>query len=149
MSAHGFDSTGQFSPRHRRGAPHCAEIERALYEVKKVIVGQERMIERVMVGLVAGGHVLLEGVPGLAKTLAVKSLSQALEVGFRRVQFTPDLVPADLVGTRVYQPQSGEFQTEWEMVMTGASIATLPTLLVFVALQRYIVRGVMLTGLKG
>lgn len=104
-------------------AAYCAEIERGLYEVKKVIVGQESMLERVMVGLVAGGHVLLEGVPGLAKTLAVKTLARVLDVSFRRIQFTPDLVPADLVGTRVYQPQSGEFVTELGPVFANLVLA--------------------------
>ncbi|MBI4494888.1 MAG: AAA family ATPase, partial [Chloroflexi bacterium] len=119
-----MSENGQVAKVSPRGAStHCAEIERALYEVKKVIVGQERMLERVMVGLVAGGHVLLEGVPGLAKTLAVKSLARVLEVSFRRIQFTPDLVPADLVGTRVYQPQSGEFTTELGPVFTNLLLA--------------------------
>jgi MoxR-like ATPase len=87
-------------------------LEEALYEVKRVIVGQDGMLERLLVALLAGGHVLLEGVPGLAKTLTVKTLSQVLGGTFSRIQFTPDLVPADLVGTRVYRPDKGSFEVE-------------------------------------
>jgi MoxR-like ATPase len=84
----------------------------ALYEMKRVIVGQDAMLERVLVAVLAGGHVLLEGVPGLAKTLTVKTMANVLGGSFRRIQFTPDLVPADLVGTRIYRPDSGTFSTE-------------------------------------
>src|SRR5690349_9833231 len=87
-------------------------LEEALYEIKRVIVGQDPMLERQLVALLAGGHVLLEGVPGLAKTLTVKTLAQVLGGSFRRVQFTPDLVPSDLVGARVYRPDTGRFDTE-------------------------------------
>ena len=89
-----------------------AGLETALYELKRVIVGQDAMLERLLVALLAGGHVLLEGVPGLAKTLTVKTLAQTLGGSFRRVQFTPDLVPSDLVGTRIYRPDTGRFDTE-------------------------------------
>jgi MoxR-like ATPase len=89
-----------------------AGLENALYELKRVIVGQDAMLERLLVALLAGGHVLLEGVPGLAKTLTVKTLAQTLGGTFRRVQFTPDLVPSDLVGTRIYRPDTGTFDTE-------------------------------------
>jgi MoxR-like ATPase len=89
-----------------------ADLENALFEVKRVIVGQEAMLERVIVALLAGGHVLLEGVPGLAKTLTVKTVADALGGTFKRLQFTPDLVPADLVGTRVFRPDTGTFDTE-------------------------------------
>jgi MoxR-like ATPase len=89
-----------------------ADLEAALYEIKRVIVGQDAMLERLLVALLAGGHVLLEGVPGLAKTLTVKTLASVLGGSFRRVQFTPDLVPSDLVGTRIYRPDSGRFDTE-------------------------------------
>jgi MoxR-like ATPase len=89
-----------------------AGLEEALYELKRVIVGQDAMLERLLVALLAGGHVLLEGVPGLAKTLTVKTLASVLGGSFRRVQFTPDLVPSDLVGTRVYRPDTGRFDTE-------------------------------------
>ncbi|MDQ3620677.1 MAG: AAA family ATPase [Actinomycetota bacterium] len=87
-------------------------LESALFEMKRIIVGQEAMLERVFVALLAGGHVLIEGVPGLAKTLTVKTLAEVLGGSFKRVQFTPDLVPADLVGTRIYRANSGDFDTE-------------------------------------
>src|ERR687884_849949 len=89
-----------------------AALESALFEIKRVIIGQDAMLERVMVALLAGGHVLLEGVPGLAKTLTIKTLASVVGGTFRRIQFTPDLVPADLVGTRIYRPDSGRFDTE-------------------------------------
>jgi MoxR-like ATPase len=87
-------------------------LEEALFEIKRVIVGQDAMLERLLVSLLAGGHVLLEGVPGLAKTLTVKTLAAVLGGSYSRVQFTPDLVPSDLVGTRVYRPDTGSFDTE-------------------------------------
>ena len=98
-------------------------LQDALHEVKRVIVGQDAMLERVLVSLLAGGHVLLEGVPGLAKTLTVKTLAQVLGGTFRRIQFTPDLVPADLVGTRVYRPDSGRFDTELGPVFANFLLA--------------------------
>ena len=93
------DSTPELDPR--------VGLEEALYELKRVVVGQDAMLERLLVALLAGGHVLLEGVPGLAKTLTVKTLAEVLGGRFRRVQFTPDLVPSDLVGTRIYRPDTG------------------------------------------
>src|SRR5258705_2804098 len=87
-------------------------LEEALYEIKRVIVGQDAMLERMIVALLANGHVLLEGVPGLAKTLTVKTLAEVLGGTFKRLQFTPDLVPADLVGTRIYRPDNGRFDIE-------------------------------------
>src|SRR5271156_1521464 len=87
-------------------------LQEALYEIKRVIVGQDAMLERLLVSLLAGGHVLLEGVPGLAKTLTVKTLAAVLGGSYSRIQFTPDLVPADLVGTRVWRPDTGRFDTE-------------------------------------
>src|SRR3954466_4720513 len=84
----------------------------ALYEMKRVIVGQDAMLERVLVAVLTGGHVLLEGVPGLAKTLTVKTLADVLGASFRRIQFPPDLVPSDLVGTRIYRPDTGQFDIE-------------------------------------
>jgi MoxR-like ATPase len=87
-------------------------LEEVLYEVKRVIVGQDAMLERLLVALLTGGHVLLEGVPGLAKTLTVRTLADVMGGTFRRIQFTPDLVPADLVGTRIYRPDTGRFETE-------------------------------------
>src|SRR5213080_3465016 len=98
-------------PGHRSDEPRAA-LEEALFEIKRVIVGQAAMLERLLVSLLARGHVLLEGVPGLAKTLTVKTLAAVLGGSYSRVQFTPDLVPADLVGTRVYRPDSGKFDTE-------------------------------------
>src|SRR6187431_3314583 len=89
-----------------------AALEGALFEVKRVIVGQEGMLERLLVALLAGGHVLLEGVPGLAKTLTIKTVADVLGGTFKRLQFTPDLVPADLVGTRIYRADTGGFDTE-------------------------------------
>src|SRR6187551_1355221 len=89
-----------------------ALLEEALVEVKRVIAGQDEMLERVLVCLVAGGHLLIEGVPGLAKTLTIKTTAAVLGGSFRRIQFTPDLVPSDLVGTRVYRPDTGGFDTE-------------------------------------
>src|SRR5215213_6275626 len=89
-----------------------AGLEEAMYELKRVIVGQDAMLERMLVALLAAGHVLLEGVPGLAKTLTVETLASVLGGEFRRIQFPPDLVPSDLVGTRVYRPDTGRFDTE-------------------------------------
>ena len=99
-------------PDHDAGRDPRHALEEALYEIKKVIVGQDAMLERLLVALLAGGHVLLEGVPGLAKTLTIRTLADVLGGSFRRVQFTPDLVPADLVGTRIYRPDTGRFDTE-------------------------------------
>jgi MoxR-like ATPase len=87
-------------------------LERALYEIRRVIAGQETMLERVLVCLLADGHLLIEGVPGLAKTLTIKTTAQVLGGTFNRVQFTPDLMPSDLVGTRVYRPKDGEFDVD-------------------------------------
>ncbi|GLW35148.1 AAA family ATPase [Actinoplanes regularis] len=98
-------------------------IEKVLYEVKKTIVGQDLLLERLIVALLARGHILVEGVPGLAKTLAVKSLAEAIGGDFHRVQFTPDLVPADIVGTRVYHQPSGEFQVQLGPVFTNLLLA--------------------------
>jgi MoxR-like ATPase len=90
----------------------AGKLEQALFEIRRVIAGQEEMLERVLVSLLAGGHVLIEGVPGLAKTLTIKTTAAVLGGSFQRVQFTPDLVPSDLVGTRVYRPDRTEFETE-------------------------------------
>ena len=98
-------------------------LQEALHEIKRVIVGQDAMLERLLVSLLAGGHVLLEGVPGLAKTLTVKTLAAVLGGSYSRVQFTPDLVPADLVGTRVYRPDSGNFDTELGPVFANFLLA--------------------------
>ena len=101
----------------------AALMERILYEVKRVVVGQDRFLERVMVALLAGGHLLVEGVPGLAKTLTVKTLASVLQGQFRRIQFTPDLVPADLIGTRIYNQKTGEFSTALGPVFTHLLLA--------------------------
>ncbi|HEX6460901.1 MAG TPA: AAA family ATPase [Thermoleophilaceae bacterium] len=102
------------NPRDRTAAREeaGAALDEALHEIKRVIVGQDAMLERLLIALMARGHVLLEGVPGLAKTLTVKTLAEVLGGTFRRIQFTPDLVPADLVGTRIYKPDSGSFDIE-------------------------------------
>jgi MoxR-like ATPase len=88
------------------------ELEQALFEIRRIIAGQDAMLERVLVCLLAQGHLLIEGVPGLAKTLTIKTTAGVLGGSFARVQFTPDLVPSDLVGTRIYRPQEGTFDTE-------------------------------------
>ncbi len=98
-------------------------MEQILYEVKRVVVGQDRFLERVMVAMLAQGHLLVEGVPGLAKTLTVKTLASTVRGNFRRIQFTPDLVPADLVGTRVYNQRTGEFSTSLGPVFTNLLLA--------------------------
>ena len=99
------------------------EMERILYEVKKVVVGQDHFLERVLVAILAQGHLLVEGVPGLAKTLSVKTVAQAITGDFKRIQFTPDLVPADLVGTRIYNQRAGDFQTSLGPVFTNLLLA--------------------------
>ena len=97
--------------------------QKILYEVKKVIVGQDNLLERVLVALLAQGHLLVEGVPGLAKTLTVKTLARVLTCDFKRVQFTPDLMPSDLVGTRIYNQKSGDFSTWRGPVFTNLLLA--------------------------
>ncbi|MGO4307086.1 MULTISPECIES: AAA family ATPase [unclassified Cupriavidus] len=95
-----------------RGAVDSANLmERLLYEVKRVVVGQDHFLERVLVAILAGGHLLVEGVPGLAKTLTVNTLARTMSGSFKRIQFTPDLLPADLIGTRMYHQGTGEFST--------------------------------------
>jgi MoxR-like ATPase len=93
--------------------PHSGDsLEHALFEIKRVIAGQDTMLERVLVCLLADGHLLIEGVPGLAKTLTIKTTAQVLGGTFNRIQFTPDLMPSDLIGTRIYRPRDGEFDVE-------------------------------------
>ncbi len=99
---------------------HLKQVEA---ELRKVIVGQEYLLDRMLVALLARGHALIEGVPGLAKTLAVKALSQTLALDFRRIQFTPDLLPADLVGTLIYEPASGQFQARTGPIFTNLLLA--------------------------
>ena len=93
------------------GRDRSAPMERLLYEVKKVIVGQDHLLERLVIALLCRGHLLVEGVPGLAKTMAIKTVADAISGEFKRIQFTPDLVPADLIGTRIYNQKTGEFGT--------------------------------------
>jgi MoxR-like ATPase len=107
----------------RPTAEQPTQMERVLYEVKKVIVGQDHLLERILIALLARGHLLVEGVPGLAKTLAVKTIARVLQGEFKRVQFTPDLVPADLVGTRIYNQKTGEFNTWLGPVFTNLLLA--------------------------
>jgi MoxR-like ATPase len=109
---------------HNKLDQQTAELmEQILYEVKRVVVGQDRLLERMMVALLAQGHLLVEGVPGLAKTLTVKTLSQTIGGQFKRIQFTPDLVPSDLVGTRVYNQASSQFSTALGPVFTNLLLA--------------------------
>jgi MoxR-like ATPase len=97
--------------------------EKLLYEVKKVVVGQDHFLERVLVAILAQGHLLVEGVPGLAKTLTVRTLADAVQGDFKRIQFTPDLVPADLIGTRIYNQGTGSFSTSLGPVFTNLLLA--------------------------
>jgi MoxR-like ATPase len=99
------------------------QMERILYEVKRVVVGQDHFLERILVAVLAHGHLLVEGVPGLAKTLTVKTLARTINGSFKRIQFTPDLVPADLIGTRMYNQRSGEFSTSLGPVFTNLLLA--------------------------
>ena len=94
-----------------------------LSEIRKAIIGQDRLVERTLVGLLADGHILIEGVPGLAKTLLVKSIGEAIQAEFSRIQFTPDLLPADLIGTRIYNPQSGEFSVQKGPIFSNLVLA--------------------------
>src|ERR1700716_2266658 len=107
----------------KSGAEVSSQMQRILYEVKKVVVGQDHFLERVLVAILAQGHLLVEGVPGLAKTLTVKTLARTVRGTFRRIQFTPDLVPADLVGTRIYNQKTGEFTTSFGPVFTNLLLA--------------------------
>ncbi len=100
-----------------------AFVEQMLAEVQKVVVGQNEMVEAIVMGLLTGGHVLLEGVPGLAKTLTISSVSQAISLHFQRVQFTPDLLPSDLIGTMIFNPKSGEFSPKKGPIFTNILLA--------------------------
>ncbi len=103
---------------------HTATLmERILYEVKRVVVGQDHFLERVIVAMLAQGHLLVEGVPGLAKTITIKTLATTLRGSFKRIQFTPDLVPADLIGTRIYNQKTGEFSTSLGPVFANLLLA--------------------------
>ena len=98
-------------------------VHTLLAEIRKTIVGQDRLVERTLVGLLADGHILLEGVPGLAKTLLVKTLGQAIQAGFSRIQFTPDLLPSDLIGTRIYNQRTGEFSVQKGPIFSNLVLA--------------------------
>jgi MoxR-like ATPase len=116
--------SGHTGPSAALGGPAARQVlESALFEIKRVVVGQDAMLERVFVALLAGGHLLLEGVPGLAKTLTIRTLADVLGGTFRRIQFTPDLVPSDVVGTRIYRPDHGMFDTELGPVFTNYLLA--------------------------
>jgi MoxR-like ATPase len=108
---------------HEATGTRSAPMERVLYEVKRVIVGQDHLLERMVVALLARGHLLVEGVPGLAKTMAIKTLAASIGGEFKRIQFTPDLVPADLIGTRIYNQKTGEFNTSLGPVFTNLLLA--------------------------
>ena len=107
------------SESNKQSGEVAALMESVLYEVKRVVVGQDHFLERILVAVLAQGHLLVEGVPGLAKTLTVKTLAQTLRGKFKRIQFTPDLLPADLTGTRIYNQKSGEFSTSLGPVFTN------------------------------
>ncbi len=98
-------------------------VDRMMKEVSKVVVGQKEMLEGILMGLLTGGHVLLEGVPGLAKTLTISSVSKAISLGFQRIQFTPDLLPTDLIGTMIFNPKSGEFAPKRGPIFTNIVLA--------------------------
>lgn len=108
---------------NERVAKESVFIEQLLSEIRKVIVGQDYLIERLLVGLFANGHVLIEGVPGLAKTMSVRVLSSAISTKFQRLQFTPDLLPADLIGTMVYNPKDGKFTTKKGPIFSNIILA--------------------------
>ena len=98
-------------------------VEKMFNEVSKVIVGQREMVEGILMGLLTGGHVLLEGVPGLAKTMTISSVSKAISLFFQRVQFTPDLLPSDLIGTMIFNPKTGEFSPKMGPIFTNILLA--------------------------
>ncbi len=102
-------TTGNVQEINRHAQQQRAALEPLYREIGRIIVGQRTMIDRLLLGLLTGGHILLEGVPGLAKTLAVRTLAQTLQLSFQRIQFTPDLLPADVIGTQIYNPRSGDF----------------------------------------
>ncbi|MBK8135373.1 MAG: MoxR family ATPase [Chloroflexi bacterium] len=106
-----------------RTRPETAALKAVETAVHQVVIGQERLVNRLLIGLLCDGHVLIEGVPGLAKTLTVRALAAALHVGFHRVQFTPDLLPSDIVGTQIYNPRSGEFSARTGPVFTNLLLA--------------------------
>ncbi|MEN2280552.1 MoxR family ATPase [Algoriphagus sp. SE2] len=102
---------------------HQEKIQAVLEEVKKVVIGQDRMVNRLLIGLFTNGHILLEGVPGLAKTLTVNTLAKVLHLDFNRIQFTPDLLPADLIGTMIYNQQTGDFEVKKGPIFSNLILA--------------------------
>jgi len=100
-----------------------AFVQDLVNEINKIIVGQDRLVQRLLIGLLADGHILIEGVPGLAKTLAVHTLAQTIRASFQRIQFTPDLLPADLIGTQVYSPRTGEFTSHQGPIFANLILA--------------------------
>jgi len=117
------DAASPTETAHELASRVPAQIEQILFEVKRLIVGQDRLLERLLIALLSSGHVLLEGVPGLAKTVTVKSFAQVIGGVAGRIQFTPDLVPADLIGTRIYNPGRGDFTTELGPVFCNLLLA--------------------------
>src|SRR4030066_100299 len=108
---------------HEKVQQQSQFVDRILSETGKVIVGQQKMLERVLIGILSNGHILLEGVPGLAKTMTVMTLAKSLQAGFQRIQFTPDLLPADLIGTLIYNPKSGDFTVRKGPIFTNIVLA--------------------------
>ena len=102
-------------------------LKRLDAEIRKVVIGQDALVERVLIGLLADGHILLEGVPGLAKTLLVKTVAQSIHSDFSRLQFTPDLLPADLIGTQIYNPRTTEFTVHKGPIFANLVLATKST----------------------
>jgi MoxR-like ATPase len=98
-------------------------VEKLTGEMSSVIIGQKYLVERLLIGILSNGHILIEGVPGLAKTLSVKTLSDAIQAKFQRIQFTPDLLPADLIGTMIYNPQTSEFSVKKGPVFANIILA--------------------------
>src|SRR5271165_5623944 len=108
---------------NRRAVALRDKIDPLYREIARVLVGQRSLVERLLIGLLTGGHILLEGVPGLAKTLAVRTLAQGLHLTFSRIQFTPDLLPADVIGTQIYNPRSGDFTVKQGPVFANCVLA--------------------------
>ena len=117
MDIAGFRQINELVEREARFV-HTLEAE-----IRKTIIGQDRLVERTLVGLLADGHILLEGVPGLAKTLLIKTIGEAIQAGFSRIQFTPDLLPSDLIGTRIYNPRTGEFSVQKGPIFSNLVLA--------------------------
>jgi MoxR-like ATPase len=117
------EHTWQGQQTHDSVKEAAAVMEGVLYEVKKIVVGQDNFLERILIAMLARGHLLIEGVPGLAKTLTVNTLAQVVQGRFKRIQFTPDLLPADLIGTRIYNQKTGDFSTELGPVFANLLLA--------------------------